>query len=73
VEGSPYFGEGSEWLQKPTPDYNPSTSKDMTYLVSQELDELKQCPVENFSSSEAIPSMQASAKNAIQMLIPSLA
>jgi hypothetical protein len=45
----------------------------MTYLVSQELDELKQCPVENFSSSEAIPSMQASTKNAIQMPIQSLA
>jgi hypothetical protein len=37
----------------------------MAYVLSQELHVLKQNPVENFGTPEAIISMRASTKNAI--------
>ena len=56
-------GNGSQWPQTPTPDCNQPASKSMTYLLSQELNALKQNPVENFGAPGAIISMHADTKH----------
>jgi len=66
VEGSQHFGDGSQWPQRRTPDSDQPTSRFVGYVLSQEIDALKQNHVENFGAPEAIISMHVGTKNGIQ-------